>query len=489
MLEKNIKTIVEELYQIIHRYNKVCTMGIISYKKDGQKVLFEYFMKDNQWVEKINNNEKFIKQCIENEKEIIVNNYIDSSFTPEIDKIRSVYYSPIFLYGKVTGIFILESREKDIFIEEVIKKLFFIKRMIEALYYKEQEKKLLRETNDKVKKLLRQRSIVKEASKALISTSSVQEISQRVYNIMRKNYGECAIGIFINDEDQQRLKDGFCYEYSEKLDFGEIPYSRENSFILESVFKNREVIKEDIINDEKGILVGANPDCIYCAPLRMREELIGAFTYQIYGRAAFEKEELDICRELISFLTIALNNTLERQKLEESNNLLKEYSERDHLTGLCNRRHFYNTFEKKLKISKSDDGKVFIFLFDLDDFKGVNDNFGHIQGDVVLQKVASILKAEIKEGYIARYGGDEFIGGMQCCDEEIPKLMIKNIIRKIEELGVQTNREGGELTVSVGVLVFSPRKPIKSYFEMVDQALYLAKKTGKNKMIFKEYID
>ncbi len=487
MFDGNLKTIMWELYGIIYTYDKISTMGIISYEKDGNIVLFKHFIKDNQWVEKTNNNKNLIEKCIERKEEIVVNNYIDDSVDLEGDKIQSVYYCPIFLDEKIAGIFFLESRKKEIFTGEILKKVTILKKTIEVLFYKEKEKELLRETNKKVEKLLRQRYIVKEASKAVVSTSSVQEMSQRIYAIMRKNYGECAIGIFINDIENKKLKDGFCYEYGERLDFGDIPYSQKNSFMLESIFTQNEVIKEGIANKDIRLLVGEYPKSVYCAPLQMEGKVIGGFTYQIYERVIFEKEELDICRELISFMTIALNNTLEHKKLKETNNLLKEYSERDHLTGLCNRRHFYETFEKKVEGAKLENKRIFIFLFDLDNFKGINDNFGHIQGDIALQKVAEILKEELSSGYIGRYGGDEFIGGMLNCNKDESKIAVEKIQKRVKNLGIATDREGILLTMSIGVLGFVPKNSIKSYFAMVDEALYMAKKTGKNKIIFKEY--
>jgi len=489
MLNKNIKLIMKELYEILYKYNKVCTMGIMSYEKESDKVLFEYFIKDNCWVKKMDSSKNLIEKCFREKKEIIINDYIDSSSISEENKIHSAYYCPIFLDGKVTGMFFLESREKDIFIEEVLKKLIFIKRMIEALFYKEEEKELLRVTNNKVNKLLRQRSIVKKASKALVSTSSVQQMSEIIYTLMRKNYGECAIGIFINDVENKRLKDGFCYEFDKKLDFGEISYSKKNSFMLESVFTKNEVIKEEVIDRDPDLLVGEEPRGVYCAPLLMKDQVIGSFTYQIYEKGNFKKEELDICRELIPFMTIALNNTLENEKLKKTNDLLKEYSEIDYLTGLCNRRHFYETFEKKVEGFKLEDKKVYIFLFDLDNFKGINDNFGHVQGDIALQNVAEILKEEFTNGYVARYGGDEFIGGMHDCTKEKSREIIKRIQKRIEKLRIPTDRENVPLTMSIGILEFVPKHSIEFYFEMVDEALYMAKKNGKNKMIFKEYID
>lgn len=487
MFDENLKKIMWELHEIIYVYDRISTMGIISYEKCSDRVLFKYFIKDNCWVKETNSDKKLIEKCIEKKEEIIINNYLDNSMVLEVDKVQSVYYCPISLDEEVAGIFFLESREKGIFTGEVLKKIAILKKMTEVLFYKEKEKELLRESNEKVKKLLKQRSIVKEASKAVVSTSSVEEMSQRIYTIMRENYGECAIGIFINDVENKKLKDGFCYEFGEKLDFGDIPYSKKNSFMIESIYAKNEVIKEDIIDRDTSLLVGEVPKCVYCAPLLMEEEVIGGFTYQIYERVVFEKEELDICRELISFMTIALNNTLEHKKLKETNNLLKEYSEMDHLTGICNRRHFYETFEKKIERARIENKKIFIFLFDLDNFKGINDNFGHIQGDSALQKVAEILKEELKVGYIARYGGDEFIGGMQDCNKEDSRIAVENIQKRVEKLGIPTNKVGIPLTISIGVLEFIPKHSIESYFAMVDEALYLAKKTGKNKMIFKEY--
>lgn len=75
------------------------------------------------------------------------------------------------------------------------------------------------------------------------------------------------------------------------------------------------------------------------------------------------------------------------------------------------------------------------------------------------------------------------------CNKDESRVTVENIQKRVEKLGIPTDREGVPLTISIGVLGFIPRNSIRSYFAMVDEALYLAKKSGKNKMVFKEYIN
>lgn len=156
----------------------------------------------------------------------------------------------------------------------------------------------------------------------------------------------------------------------------------------------------------------------------------------------------------------------------------------DELTGLANHRHFQEILREGLQSAGANNNPFSMILFDIDHFKFYNDNYGHLKGDEVLQKIGEILKTMVKTpGIPARYGGDEFT--VLVPDTEKKALKLAEEIRKEIESCVFEGEEilpKGELTVSVGVATFPKHgKTPKELIRSADEALYKAK-YSKNKV-------
>lgn len=284
-------------------------------------------------------------------------------------------------------------------------------------------------------KLMREKNIlyfISEITKALVSSNSIEDMSKMVYNFLKGRYGECTIGIAVNYPKEKKVSDCFFFEDDKRLDFEDILYSEGSaSKLLKSVLNKKEYIYEDKTRKDILISVGKVPKASYFTPLILEKDVIGAFTFQIYERDIFSIEELEICRELIPFMTIALNNTLQNKKILMANKILEKYSKYDDLTGIYNRRFFYESFDKIYKKSILENEKVFLYLMDLDNFKGVNDNFGHFVGDEALIKVAEVLKKLFFDyGEVGRFGGDEFLCGVAKISKKTVIELAKNIMTK-----------------------------------------------------------
>lgn len=130
------------------------------------------------------------------------------------------------------------------------------------------------------------------------------------------------------------------------------------------------------------------------------------------------------------------------------------------------------------------DGWNIMFLMDLDDFKRINDAFGHQKGDEALVKFAEVIKRAFrKRDIVYRLGGDEFICFTRSADD--PEQTIKNamdrLYGKIDEINAELSEEGYNLQCSVGIFVTNKRVLYKDFYEMSDRALYKAKRDGKNR--------
>ena len=193
--------------------------------------------------------------------------------------------------------------------------------------------------------------------------------------------------------------------------------------------------------------------------------------------------------ELVARMRVHLKIKHLQDDLKRSNELLLELSNTDHLTGLFNRRFLMEALDKEVQRARRKDGQVALLLLDIDHFKRVNDTHGHLQGDVVLQKVALHIQKELRSyDTAARYGGEEFVA-------VLPDTSLKesfNVADRIR-LSVQGMRFAGSLsneqvTVSLGVALFpSPCfDDIDGLLRAADEALYQAKERGRNRVIISD---
>jgi len=155
----------------------------------------------------------------------------------------------------------------------------------------------------------------------------------------------------------------------------------------------------------------------------------------------------------------------------------------DPLTKLPNRRSFNNSFENALLLySRNKNSKALLF-FDVDDFKKINDKFGHLLGDKVLVQIALILQSEVrKSDYISRWGGEEFSILLHDVSLDDARLFAQNLKDKIEHDEVLKKLINKSLTASFGLTMFTEKDNMDGLVNRVDQALYDAKNSGKNKV-------
>lgn len=492
---KNLKYILKDLYnEIIFEEDESTAVGIILYNQEDNTIDFKYFIENNRWLKRftkqLDESEGLAKKCITTKETLLIDDYYtqwkDHTKKAVFDgePMRSVYCTPIIIEGRVKAVFTVQNKLPGIFKGRVLRKVELIKKVLESFFYEDMERELLEGSKNEIENLLNQLSIVKEVGEAVVSTSSLKSISKRVYEIMKKNYSDCAIGIAINDTDNNKVKNAFLYEMGELLKIEDLDYSLDSSLMVRTILSEKEIIRENLHPGDSLVLSGGYPKAAYFIPLKMGDEIVGCFTYQLFHTTTFTESELQLCRQIAPFMTIAVNNSLEKKKLIEANTILRNYSERDHLTGLYNRRHFYEIFDRKCSSATISD--TYLLLLDFDNFKGINDNYGHSTGDRTLIKISDILKDEIPDEYVARYGGDEFIAGFKDLSEKEVLDTGERIRHRIEALSIPVDTRGGILTASIGILKTIPAKTLRDSFNDVDRLLYDAKRSGKNKITYKK---
>lgn len=158
----------------------------------------------------------------------------------------------------------------------------------------------------------------------------------------------------------------------------------------------------------------------------------------------------------------------------------------DNLTKLYNRQKFNEELEKEILRENRYQHRLTIIMFDIDDFKVVNDTYGHDVGDVVLVKISQVVKQSVRStDIVARWGGEEFMVLLPETTIEEAKTIAEHVRKNVAEVSFEEFQSN--VTISLGISEYIVKKDTKeSMLKNVDLALYEAKKTGKNKVVVYE---
>lgn len=153
----------------------------------------------------------------------------------------------------------------------------------------------------------------------------------------------------------------------------------------------------------------------------------------------------------------------------------------DGLTGMLNHRTFYETLESELRRSQRYGGKLSIIMADVDNFKPVNDNYGHRAGDMAIKQISRRLAACIRQIDIAaRYGGDEFAVILPNTSLADAVVVAERMVKMVDDSPIIWEGHEIHLSLSVGVGQYDGRTSVGEVTKATDQAMYSAKQAGKN---------
>ncbi len=171
-----------------------------------------------------------------------------------------------------------------------------------------------------------------------------------------------------------------------------------------------------------------------------------------------------------------------------------EYMQKAHydaLTNVLNRNYLDDIYENEFKLSKLTDKSFCIAMCDLDHFKIINDTYGHDIGDQVLKTFASYLKSQLRESdYIIRYGGEEFVIIFPATSLDNGVRFLERFRKNLELLDIEIPEKNLKITASFGIIEIHPNNSdryaftIENCIHKVDQKLYIAKKSGRNRIEF-----
>lgn len=180
-----------------------------------------------------------------------------------------------------------------------------------------------------------------------------------------------------------------------------------------------------------------------------------------------------------------------RKKLSRANtelnramDLIKQQAIHDDLTGVYNRGHMFHILSREKSLADRGGPSFSLCMLDLDDFKHVNDTFGHISGDSVLRTLSRIIRENIRQqDYIARFGGEEFVLILGYPDLHDAMKCVERLRCLIAEAAYPGLPDDFRITASMGLTRYTPVESLDSLLNRADDALYRAKRSGKNSSV------
>jgi len=213
----------------------------------------------------------------------------------------------------------------------------------------------------------------------------------------------------------------------------------------------------------------------------------------ITGLDSDEDEEKGLALDAADYITKPFSAAIVRLrvrnqiKIVNQMRIIEHLSLIDQLTNIPNRRSFDDRMIMEWKQAVREKTPISILIIDLDNFKHVNDAYGHQQGDIVLQKTAALLPQSFKRpcDFAARWGGEEFVVLLPNTPLDGAKELAEKIRADIEKMAVKAaNGSEIKITASVGVNSLIPgiESSVNAFFANMDKALYMAKEAGKNRV-------
>ncbi len=219
-----------------------------------------------------------------------------------------------------------------------------------------------------------------------------------------------------------------------------------------------------------------------CVPVLQNQEIIAlVYAYKTDTNARpFDQNDIQLSIAVSHQVVLAI----QRSQILEQARGFEQLALTDSLTGLDNRRNFLKLAESEIERARRFEHPLSLMILDIDEFKEINDTYGHLVGDQVLVAVAQRLQSNLRTiDLLARYGGDEFIIFLVEADNKYAAKIGQRLHKSITDNPVDTDRGQLDLSVSIGIAALDRGFTNEvDLFRIADDALYAAKSAGKNQI-------
>lgn len=315
---------------------------------------------------------------------------------------------------------------------------------------------------------------LRQAASAVNSALEINAVLDKILEQLKNVIPNDSCSVFLIEGDHVRMKAG--HGLTNLPELLSMHFSPQNQLFIDVDSNGAPIIIADAQTDPRFESWG-NANYIHGwigLQLRVREERIGYLTIDSRKVNAYNQVDADLAQAFANEAAIALENA----RLFEQVQIL---AITDPLTGLYNRRYFFDAGRREFERTRRYQDPLAIILIDLDHFKGVNDTYGHVAGDHVLVTVASRCKQSLRDVDVAaRYGGEEFIFLLPETDLAGAHQLAERLRERIREQVIDTGNLRIAVSASLGVAEYDSTCPdLNALVQRADQALYATKRTNR----------
>ncbi len=376
--------------------------------------------------------------------------------------------------------YVVKDENLEILMEHLLKIVSTIKPIDKKQFTKKDYSPLdiVAKVNELLDKKLYELTILNEIGKFVGDIADLDKIVEKVMSFLSKILEYSVILIMIKEENAVEIISNVSKEFS----FNE--YDRVKKEVLTNLAKNFDrktfLIKEKIYGEEnlKNEDLSSYKEIII-EKIKTEGKNEGLIAFLSLKDKKFSTGEKSLLSSISNYTFLIIYSGILYQRV-------KDLSIRDSLTGLYNHGFIIKTLERAFKVADRYKKPLSIIMGDIDKFKSINDNFGHLSGDFVLEKISSILLESIRDiDYVGRYGGEEFLIILPETPKKGAINVAERIRKKIEDTEFNIISPPLRVTISFGVASLEDGiKTSTNLLKKADEALYRAKEKGRNRVEF-----
>jgi diguanylate cyclase (GGDEF)-like protein len=348
--------------------------------------------------------------------------------------------------------------------------------------------------NQYLKSSQRQLTTINHVAIELASSLRLEEIGDKLFDLMEAFFNAHFISVALHDEENDAAVFRIIIDNGKAQPTYCLPMSTDDSRVVQTIKSGEPItIRDNSIVIRSGS-PALKPMSQLFLPLKQDSTTLGVLSVQSVHKNQFQGDELALILAISPFLTLALTNALsheqvhdlnsrlvhEKQVIEDAQEQIKFMALHDSLTKMPNRRALENHLTQLIKNEQNQPGFSLVYI-DLDRFKPINDQYGHLVGDRVLQITAERIGNQLRKGdFAARIGGDEFVLVVHAVsDERQMQAMMSRFFSSIEQ-PIVLDQNTMSVSASIGIVNRAEQsQSIDEILHQADLAMYEVKRTGK----------
>ncbi len=320
-----------------------------------------------------------------------------------------------------------------------------------------------------------------QVARLVVSTLNMDQVLEAILKSAMKLTKTSAGSIALYNKNKQELEMHAHKGFSKGF-IGNTRWKVRPGGLTDTILKSdKPVVISDVTKKEffsNPVAIGEGIKSVICVPLVFKDEIIGILYVDDFTPRRFGKNDLELLSILSSFAAMSIDHARLHARTSRM-------AVTDGLTGLFNHRYMQQQLGREFCRAARYNETFSVMMIDIDNFKKINDTYGHTFGDRVLEKLAEILKSSIRASdTAARYGGEEFAIILPKVESDQALILANRIRKHIKDKSAPLMKGKGILTVSIGISNYPKDSQKKmELMKQADKALYEAKKRGKDQAV------